>query len=98
MKRTLQLTLLLAIAAIGRCLAQLPGEAPYTTDTFGSANQSAQQWQTNGQVSEGSSGLQITSTTGASMISTVTIPDGSTQYRVGIIMPPNYELTTGVTY
>jgi hypothetical protein len=57
------------------------GMAPYVQDFFDNVSQSNSYWTVNGSASY-SSGLQITSASGASLISKTAVPDGTSQYQV----------------
>ncbi len=61
----------------------------YFSDNFTNASTSAQNWNINGSASEGSNGLNISSTAGASFISKVAVPDGTAQYEVNMLMKAN---------
>jgi hypothetical protein len=64
------------------CTAAVGGVTPYVTDNFVDLNQSAQIWNINGNVQLDSYALATSDTGGASLISTVAVPDGTHQYQI----------------
>jgi hypothetical protein len=71
------------------CSAGSTGYQYYFNDSLTSINSSY--WTQNGSVSAGSSGLTATSSNGGSLISTVAVPDGTSDYEVkAVIDTPSY--------
>lgn len=74
------------IAALLTCGAPLllaqGGMTPYVQDFYNNSSKTNSNWTINGSASYGSGELQIPSASGASLISKVAVPDGTTQYQV----------------
>jgi hypothetical protein len=90
-RRPLALTFFLALTTRLSLAVFNSPVAPYVSDNLQSSSQTAQQWQINGSVSQNSSGATVTSTSGASLISKVTVPDGTTQYQVSFSTNTPYD-------
>jgi hypothetical protein len=74
-----------------------PQASPYVSDDFSDASQSATLWNFNGNTQE-NYGLQVSDPGGASLISTVPVPDGSSQYSAGFSVGAGGPDNPGGTY
>jgi hypothetical protein len=60
------------------------GPSPYVRDVFDDMSQTGSWWTVNGNVTEDDNGLAVSAASGASLISTVPVPDGSSQYEIDL--------------